>query len=203
MGNDASFGELEKVCKPIDLGGLGFESFMWWTRPFWWSSYGALGWRVIVAKYGYDLLGCSNCMPVKSVGSSWRSIFKINKEFQQLRGFRVGRGIGFYFGIMCSVGLWLWNKGSQTSSDRPMVEEHVVRMGGSRLWKLHLRRALNDWEVPTVSCLMARLDWAQIVDPNSEDSMYWPFDLEGKYSIKFICPCWGISPEAFSVHLEI
>lgn len=127
-----------------------------------------------------------------SFGSGlWRSIFKTNDEFQGMIEFQVGRGnrVLFWLHVLCRA--VVLNQAfldifSFALCKDGMVEEHVVRTGDSRAWNLHLRRALNDWEIPAVSCLMARLDRVQIVDPSSEDTMYWPFYPNGRLFVKFM-----------------
>lgn len=193
----------KRVCKPLEAGGLGIRDLKIMNRALlakWLWRFRveteALWRKVIAAKYGCQQLGWSSRVPSGSLGSRLRrSIFKENDVFQNLIEYRVGQGnhVLFWHHVWCGA-LPLKQAfpvmfNMATHKDWTM-EEHIVRDGDSKAWNLHLRRTINDWDVPTTSCLLSRLERVPIANSADDDFRFWPYESKGLFTVKSMCSVW-------------
>lgn len=64
------------------------------------------------------------------------------------------------------------------------MADHLIRGDGSHVWNLHLRRPLNDWEVPQVASLIELLEEVPMTAADMVDSRWWEGASNGCYSVR-------------------
>ncbi|XP_075645160.1 uncharacterized protein LOC142616177 [Castanea sativa] len=188
----------DKVCLPIEMGGLGLRKVVSFNQALlgkWLWRYGHEDthlWRwVISSKYGEDQRGWRTRDCRRSHGCSlWRSINEGWEDFSKHLSFVVGQGTRIRFWHDRWIGndtlkvLYPELYVCSSVKDACISEVLWIPEGGTvRVWNLTFYRAFEDWEL-TASFSLPRLIQSRIPQGSRRDTLYWRLKGDGMFDTR-------------------
>jgi hypothetical protein len=188
--------EWDKVCTPIDEGGLGIRNIRRFNQAFlgkwlwrfaheegaWWRS-------VLVAKYGSDWGGWRSGVISGSHGVGlWKFICMGWQNFRRFCKFDIGEGskIRFWDDIWCGEralkeeypGLFSIARFKEASIANNMEPSNI-----SIQWNIQFTRLLHDWEVGELASFYKRLYDCKLRGVG-KDKLWWMPYRKGLFEVK-------------------
>jgi hypothetical protein len=198
MNDEAKFHlvEWEKVCSPINEGGLGIRNLRRFNQALlgkwlwrfaheegtWWRS-------VLVAKYGSgwggwrsgDVTGSHGVGLWKYICMGWQ-IFKSHARFDLGDGSR----IRFWDDVWCgdsSLKAAFPGLFNIASFKEASVADNVERSNGTIQWNIQFTRLIHDWEVEVLAEFYRCLYSCKLRE-DGEDKLWWIPSRKGGFEVK-------------------
>ncbi|KAL4626758.1 hypothetical protein ACB092_05G120500 [Castanea dentata] len=188
----------DKVCLPIEMGGLGLRKVVSFNQALlgkWLWRFGHedthLWRRVISSKYGEGQGGWRSRACRRSHGCGlWRSINEGWENYSKHLSFVVGDGTRIRFWHDRWIGdatlkvLYPELYECSAVKDACISEVLWIPEGGTvRVWNLTFYRAFEDWEL-AASYSLLRLIQTRIPQGNRRDTLYWRLKGDGMFDVR-------------------